>query len=117
MIRRSVAWLAAVGVMLAGCGTGAQPEGDPGSLAGRCSDFDTEVAEDEPGPDTAEEAIDAFVADGDDFLADATIEGQQILSQGEVVGRLSVSSMPAGGYLVTSAEWCYPDDYQAGAAG
>lgn len=111
MSRRAVAVWAAAGVVLAGCGTGAQSDGNPSSLAGLCNDFDTEVAEGEPGLDTAEEAIDAFVADGDDLLADATIEGQQILYGDEVVGRLSVSSMPAGGYLVTSAEWCYPDDY------
>lgn len=84
---------------------------DPDSLAGLCSDMDVAWAEDEPGLDTADEAIEAFVATGDDFLADATFEGQQILYEGEVVGRLSVRSMPAGGYLVTSAEWCYPDDY------
>gem|GEM_PF-4416581 len=68
-------------------------------------------AEGEPGLDTAEEAIDEFVANGDDFLATATIKGQQILYEGEVVGRLVVSSLPAGGYLVTNAEWCYPDGY------
>ena len=84
---------------------------DPDSLAGLCSDMDLTVAEDEPGLDTVEDAIDAFVASGGDFLADATFEGQQILYDGEVVGRLSVSTRPAGGYLVTSAEWCYPDDY------
>lgn len=111
MSRRPVAALAAVSVMVAGCGTGAPTDDEAGSLAGLCNDLDTEVAEDEPGLDTANEAIDAFIADGDDFLADATIEGQQILYEGEVVGRLSVSSLPAGGYLVTSAQWCYPDDY------
>lgn len=84
---------------------------DPDSLAGRCSEMDLTVAEDEPGLDTVEAAVEAFVADGDDFLADATFEGQQIFYEGEVVGRLSISSMPAGGYLVTSAEWCYPDDH------
>ncbi len=84
---------------------------DPDSLAGLCQDMDLSVAEDEPGLDTVEDAIDAFVASGGDFLADATFQGQQIRYQGEVVGRMSVRSMPAGGYLVTSAEWCYPDDY------
>lgn len=111
MRRRSVAALAAASVMVAGCGTGTQTEDETGSLAGLCNDLDTEIAEDEPGLDTADEAIAAFLADGDDFLADAAIEGQQILYEGEEVGRLSVSSLPAGGYLVTSAEWCYPDDY------
>lgn len=111
MSRRSVAALAAVSVMVAGCATGAPTEDEAGSLAGLCSDLDTEIAEGEPGLDTAEQAIDEFVADGDDFLADATIEGQQIMYEGEPVGRLSVSSLPAGGYLVTSAEWCYPDGY------
>jgi hypothetical protein len=82
-----------------------------GSLAGLCEDMDLEVAEDEPGLDTVEDAIDAFVASGGDFLANATFHGQQIRYDGEVVGRMSVRSMPAGGYLVTSAEWCYPDDY------
>ncbi|MFN2344424.1 MAG: hypothetical protein ABR616_01745 [Dermatophilaceae bacterium] len=84
---------------------------DPGSLAGLCEDMDLSVAEDEPGLDTVEDAIDAFVASGGEFLANATFQGQQIRYEGEVVGRMSVRSMPAGGYLVTSAEWCYPDDY------
>ena len=110
MSRRAVAASTAAGVMPAGCGTGAQTGSEPGSLAGPCADHDTEVAEGEPGLDTAEETIDAFVAGGDAFLAAATVEGQQTLYEGEVVGRLSVRSMPAGGYLVTSAEWCYPDD-------
>ncbi len=111
MSRRAVATLAAAAVVLAECGPDAQTSSDPDSLAGLCTDLDTRVAEDEPGLDTAGDAIEAFVADGDDFLADATFEGQQILHEGEVVGRLSVSSMPAGGYLVTSAEWCYLDDF------
>lgn len=111
MSARSVAVLAAAGAILVGCGTGSQTDDNPGALAGLCADSDTEVAEGEPGLDTAEEAIEAFVMDGDDFLANATFEGQQIIYEGEVVGRMSVSSMPAGGYLVTSAEWCYPEDY------
>lgn len=84
----------------------------PDSLAGLCEEMDLEVAEDEHGLDTAEDAIDAFVGSGNSFLANATFEGQQIFYEGEVVGRISVSSLPAGGYLVTSAEWCYPDGYR-----
>lgn len=50
------------------------------------------------------------------LLARMLLQGPQILYAGEVVGRLLVSSMPAGGYLVTSAEWGYPARYQADAA-
>lgn len=84
---------------------------DVDSLAGLCEEMIVEVAEGEPGLDTEDEAIDTFVASGGEFLSDATFEGQQIIYEGEVVGRMSVSSRPAGGYVVTSAEWCYPEDY------
>lgn len=86
-------------------------DADTDSLAGLCDSMEVEWAEDEPGLDTADEAIEAFVANEIGLLSEATFEGQQILYEDEVVGRLSVTSVPAGGYLVTSAEWCYPDGY------
>lgn len=90
---------------------------DPDSLAGRCPMMYLDIAEDEPGLDTAEEAIEEFVAYERGLLAEATFEGQEIIYEGEVVGEVSVDPMPAGGYRVTSAEWCYPDSYQADTIG
>jgi hypothetical protein len=80
-------------------------------LAGRCEGLGLEAAEDEPGPETVQDAMDAFVAGVGDLLANTTSPSQQ--SRHRVVGRTTVRSMPAGGYLVTSVEGCYPDDHWA----
>ncbi len=84
---------------------------DTDSLAGFCEEMEVALAEGEPGRDTAEEAIESFVANESGFLAEVSFDGEQIIYEGEVVGRMSVRSMPVGGHLVASAEWCYPDDY------
>jgi len=84
---------------------------NPGSLGGLCEEMEVALAEGEPGRDSPEEAIEAFVANENGFLADVTFDGEQIVYQDEVVGQVVVRSMPAGGHLVTSAQWCYPDDY------
>lgn len=80
---------------------------DP-ALAGTCEAVESAIASEEPGAPTAEQAIDFFVADNT-ILEQTTIEGRQIKYEGEVVGRISVRTAPAGGFYVSSAEWCYPD--------
>lgn len=87
------------------------PESSSDSSAGSCVREDIQFVDEEPsGEDTVEEAINDF-ATGNDFLADVTFDGERIIYQGEVVGQVVVSSTSEGGYVVTSAEWCYPDDY------
>lgn len=49
----------------------------------------------------------AFVTNEIGLISEATFEGQQIVYNGEVGGQVSTGPMPAGGYVVTSAEWCY----------
>lgn len=81
--------------------------GDP-ALAGLCEDATLEIAADEPGSATPEEAIDGFVTTNS-VLEPTTISGYEIRFGGEVVGQITVSEAPAGGYYVESAEWCHPD--------
>lgn len=80
---------------------------DP-ELAGLCEAVESARADGEPGSPTTEQAIQLFVTDHS-ILEQTTIEGFQIKYEGEVVGRISVRTAPAGGYYVASAEWCYPE--------
>lgn len=77
------------------------------ALAGLCENANAAVDADEPGAATQEEAVDLFVQQNG-VLSDTTIEGTQIVYEGEEVGSLVISQAPAGGYYVETAEWCYP---------
>lgn len=81
-----------------------------GSGSEHCVEYDVQFDEEPLGEGTVDEAIEEFAAH-DDFLADVTFDGGQIIYQGEVVGQVVVSSTSEGGYIVTRAQWCIPDDY------
>ncbi|TVR34376.1 MAG: hypothetical protein EA388_09175 [Nitriliruptor sp.] len=83
---------------------------DVGSDSESCVESRIEFDEEPLGQDTVDEAVEEFAAN-DDFLADVTFDDERIIYQGEVVGKVVVSSTSEGGYIVTRAQWCYPDDY------
>lgn len=83
---------------------------DP-QLAGLCEDVETDTAEDHPGAETREDAIEAFLEQSS-VLADTSIVGSIILHRSKPVGSIDVVETPAGGYHVTRAEWCYPTEVE-----
>jgi hypothetical protein len=112
--------LLSAAAMLAGCAAGsdlaggsstAEPSGvsfgDP-ELAGYCEAASATLAADEPAAPDPATAIEEFVR-ANSVLADTSIEGAEILYDGDVVGHVRISEVSAGGYYVETAEWCYPE--------
>lgn len=82
---------------------------DPATSAPTCQGVYSDGAADEPGAPARSDAIDQFLNDVA-LPNGAHIEGSKIVQNGQQIGTITITSPPAGGYAVSSAQWCLPND-------
>lgn len=81
------------------------PFGDP-EMVGMCAESEVALAADMPGASTQQDAIATFLR-AERELAVVTMDGTSMFVDGRRVGDIKLLEVPAGGWIVELARWCY----------